>query len=157
MWGNSRKRGSSIETLIGRQTTIEGDVRFTGGLHVDGEVVGNVVAEQDSGATLSVSEYGRIVGDVHVPHMVLNGGVEGNVYSGERLELSAQARVTGDVYYNLIEMASGASVNGKLVHEPAGRPMVALAKAADGDSSNSAESVDSPAGEQGAEPQSITR
>lgn len=157
MWGNSRKRGSSIETLIGRQTTIEGDVRFTGGLHIDGEVVGNVVAEQDSGATLSVSEYGRIVGDVNVPHMVLNGGVEGNVYSGERLELSAQARVTGDVYYNLIEMASGASVNGKLVHEPAGRPMVALAKAADADSTHAAESVDSPAGEQGAEPQSITR
>lgn len=157
MWGNSRKRSVSIETLIGRQTTIKGDVRFSGGLHIDGEVVGNVVADQDSGATLSVSEHGRIVGDVTVPHMVLNGGVEGNVYSGERLELSAQARVTGDVYYNLIEMASGASVNGKLVHEPAGHPVVALAKAAEEGSTDNVGAPDSSVIEPAAEPRSITR
>jgi cytoskeletal protein CcmA (bactofilin family) len=46
----------------------------------------------------------------------LNGQVTGDVRSAERIELAAKAKVDGDVYYNLIEMAMGAAVNGSLVH-----------------------------------------
>ena len=68
---------------------------------------------------LSVSETGSIEGDVRVPHVNLNGTVQGDVHAGERLQLSAKARVNGNVYYKLIEMASGATVNGQMVHEDA--------------------------------------
>lgn len=117
MWNNNRKRKSTrIDTLIGQHTEVLGDIRYSGGLHIDGTIKGNVIAEPDSRSMLSLSEQGTIEGEVKVPYIVLNGVVIGDVHGGEHVELAAKARVTGNVYYNLIEMAIGAEVNGKLVH-----------------------------------------
>ena len=119
MLGQGKKsKGAStkVDTIIGQQTRIEGDVHFSGGLHIDGRVKGGVIAEADSTSVLTVSEHGSIEGDVRVPTVILNGRVTGDVRSAERIELAAKARVDGDVYYNLIEMAMGAAVNGSLVH-----------------------------------------
>lgn len=123
MFGNnktaptSQKSSGAVDTLIGRQTELLGDVRFFGGLHVDGKIKGKVLAAADKSAVLSVSETGAIEGDVRVPHIVLNGTVVGDVHASERISLSVKARVTGNVYYKVLEMASGAAVNGQLVHE----------------------------------------
>lgn len=117
MWSNAKKPvGSKINTLIGQDTRIRGDVQFSGGLHVDGMIQGNVSAPEDASAVLTLSEKGTIEGEVRVPHVVLNGSVKGDVYSQERIELASQARVNGNVYYKLLEMAIGATVNGNLVH-----------------------------------------
>ncbi|MDZ7736708.1 MAG: polymer-forming cytoskeletal protein [Gammaproteobacteria bacterium] len=117
MWGKPRKRRTTrIDTLIGQHSQVLGDVRFNGGLHVDGTIKGNVYAEQDDNSMLSLSNHGTIEGEVRVPYVVLNGVVVGDVYAGEHVELASNARVTGNVYYSLIEMAIGAEVNGKLVH-----------------------------------------
>ncbi|NIR29690.1 MAG: cell shape determination protein CcmA [Gammaproteobacteria bacterium] len=105
-----------MESLVGQQTELVGDLRFTGVLHVDGTIKGNVAAEDGTGSVLSVSENGTIEGDVRVPHVVLDGVVVGDVYAGDHVEIASRARVTGNVYYNLIEMAVGAEVNGNLVH-----------------------------------------
>lgn len=115
MLGNRKKCNiSKIDTLIGGEAEIQGDVHFTGGLHVDGRIKGNVVADGD--AVLMLSEHGSIEGEVRVPHIVLNGTVTGDVHAAERIELAARARVRGNVFYQLIEMVMGAEVNGKLVH-----------------------------------------
>ncbi len=107
-----------IDTLVGQGTVINGDLIFAGGLHVDGKINGNVVAEEGSSAILILSEHGRIEGDVKVPNMVLNGEIIGDVYGSTRVELAPKSRIKGSVYYNLIEMAIGAEVNGGLVHQP---------------------------------------
>jgi cytoskeletal protein CcmA (bactofilin family) len=106
-----------IDTLIGQGTEITGDLVFSGGLHVDGKIVGNVVAAEGSEALLILSEFGKIEGDVKAPNMVLNGEIVGDVFGSNRVELAPKSRVNGSVYYNLIEMAIGAEVNGGLVHE----------------------------------------
>jgi len=117
MWGSKRKlRTTKIDSLIGRHTETLGDLRFSGGLHVDGVVKGNVYADDDSGAVLTLSEFGTVEGEVRVPNVVLNGTVIGDVYARDQIELAANARITGNVYYTLIEMAMGAEVNGSLVH-----------------------------------------
>ena len=108
-----------IDTLIGQGTQIKGDLVFSGGLHVDGKIIGDVVAAEGSDALLILSEYGRIEGDVKVPNMVLNGEIVGDVFGSTRVELAPKSRINGSVYYNLIEMAIGAEVNGGLVHESA--------------------------------------
>jgi len=118
-----KKKGFSaarIDTLVGQGTEITGDLVFSGGLHVDGTVKGNVVAEEGSTALLILSEFGRIEGEVTVPSMGLNGEIVGDVFGSTRVELAPKARVKGSVYYNLIEMAIGAEVNGGLVHQPHG-------------------------------------
>lgn len=133
MWNSDSKDESSrpnkavdtVDTLIGRQTEITGDVRFTGGLHVDGKVKGKVTAESDKNAVLSLSESGAVEGDVRVPHVVLNGTVEGDVHASQRLTLSAKARVNGNVYYKLIEMTGGAMINGQMVYEGDGAEKIA--------------------------------
>lgn len=118
MWGNSKKiRSSKIETLVGQSLEVNGDVKFSGGLHLDGKIVGNVSSEDNDTSVLIISDTGRIEGDVSVSYAVINGEVIGNVYASERLELSDRARITGNVHYNLLEMASGSEVNGKMVHD----------------------------------------
>jgi len=121
MFGGSNPKSSnattSVDTLVGRQTEVLGDVRFTGGLHVDGKVKGKVLAGGDKAASLSVSDTGVVEGDVRVPNIVLNGTVTGDVHASEKITLAAKARVTGNVYYKILEMEGGATVNGQLVHE----------------------------------------
>jgi cytoskeletal protein CcmA (bactofilin family) len=117
MWGGNKIRSSKIETLIGQSIEIDGDLNFKGGLHLDGKITGNVTSEKGSSSVLVVSEQGVITGDVSVPYAVINGKVKGNVYASEKLELSNKACITGNVHYNVLEMASGASVNGNMLHE----------------------------------------
>jgi cytoskeletal protein CcmA (bactofilin family) len=118
MWGNSKKpkQTANIDSLIGQNTEIRGDVIFSGGLHVDGKVKGNVIAAEGDDSVLTLSERGTIEGEVKVPNVVVNGTVIGDVHALSHVELAAQARVHGNVYYTLIEMAMGAEVNGNLVH-----------------------------------------
>ena len=112
----SRKRGS-VETLLGRQIEIEGNVCFVGGLHLEGRVLGNVTSGEDTEGHLSVGDTGIIEGDVRVASVVLNGTVLGDVYSTEKLSLGAKAKITGSVYYKAVELQAGAQINGKMVHE----------------------------------------
>lgn len=122
-----RKRPRTrIDTLIGVGTTVEGTVKFTGGLRVDGEVKGSVRAGEDEPATLVISEQGRVEGEVQVAHLVVNGTIVGPVVVTDLLELQAKARVTGDVSYNKIEMHPGAVVHGKLTYHSSSTRVVGL-------------------------------
>ena len=63
--------------------------------------------------------YGEIEGEVRSPYVVINGIVNGDVHGSRHVELLSNAKIKGNVYYNLVELAVGAEVNGKLVHTPA--------------------------------------
>jgi cytoskeletal protein CcmA (bactofilin family) len=126
MFGNNGNKPASkpqsrIDCLIGAGTSIEGNLVFTGGLRVDGQVRGNIIAEEGKPGTLVISEQARVEGEIRVPHIVVNGVVVGPVHSAEYVELQAKANVTGDVHYNSLEMQLGAVVEGRLVHEVAAK------------------------------------
>ena len=118
----NKLKAVKVDSLIGHHTELQGSVLFSGGFHSDGKLKGNVLAEEPL-SLLTLSDHGVVEGDVRAPNIVLNGVVIGNVYASERIELAANAKVTGNVYYNLIEMAMGAEVNGNLVHQPAVDPL----------------------------------
>jgi len=103
-------------TLIADNTLVKGDIEFDEQLFVNGAVEGNIFADPESKATLVLSDIGSVSGEIRVPYIVLNGTVNGDVYSGVRIELADKARVTGNVYYKLIEMQLGAKVDGQLVY-----------------------------------------
>lgn len=121
MFGRKTHMESRIDTLVGPNSRVNGDLAFEGRCHVDGTVKGSVSADPESHSALSIAEDGTVEGGVTVPHVVLNGVVRGDVVASQRVELGPTARVIGNVYYNLIEMAIGAEINGKLVHQPGGR------------------------------------
>ena len=121
MFGRKQRKHSVIDTLIGPNSRVSGDLHFEGGCHIDGMVKGSVSSDPESNSAVSISEEGGIEGGVNVSYVVLNGIVRGDVYANQRVELGPTARVIGNVYYNLIEMAIGAEINGKLVHQPDGK------------------------------------
>ncbi|WP_293780523.1 polymer-forming cytoskeletal protein [uncultured Oxalicibacterium sp.] len=125
-----KKTKSTIDSLIGASTTINGDVRFKGGLRIDGQVKGDVIAEADEISMLVISEHARVEGEVRVAHLLVNGEVLGSVHSSELLELQPKARITGDVHYKALEMHGGAIVSGKLTPETTQTPLLTLAKSA---------------------------
>ena len=107
----------TIDTLIGHKTLFKGDLEFSGGLRVDGQVQGSITARDDSNSTLVLSESSEVEGNVSVPHVVVNGTVKGNIESSGRVELQPKATIIGDVHYKEVEMALGATINGSLVCE----------------------------------------
>lgn len=129
----NRKKSPAIRSLIGEGTQVKGDVMFHDGLRVDGEVVGNIIASEESTKTMVViSEQGRVVGQVNAGHVIINGEVHGPVYASDLLELQPKARISGDVNYAALEMHQGAQVKGNL--HPINnandtRPMLQLATA----------------------------
>lgn len=117
IFGNKpSKPQNRIDTLVGVETRVVGDVNFSGGLRVDGQIRGNVTATGDKPSTLVLSEDARIEGTIRVSHVVINGTVVGPVHATEYAELQAKSRVSGDVHYKTLEMHMGAIVEGKLVH-----------------------------------------
>lgn len=117
MWGSKKNVAvAGATTLISSDTVVVGDLRFSGNLDVEGLVQGNIVAHPDKEALLRIIGEGRVEGEIHVPSVVINGEVKGSVYASKQLDLAPRSRVDGNVYYNLVEMAAGAEVNGSLMH-----------------------------------------
>jgi len=116
MFSKQNKPQNRIESLIGLGTKVKGDINFSGGLRVDGEISGNVIADPSKASTLVLSEHARVDGEIRVTHLVVNGLVIGPIYAAEYLELQSKAKVTGDVKYKTLEIQLGAIVEGKLVH-----------------------------------------
>ncbi len=120
----AQRDGFTIDTLIGPDVVIRGDLEFSGGLYVEGRIVGKVLAAEGRPASLLLAEQGTIEGEVHAPVVIINGTLLGDVHAGERVELAQKARVEGNVHYTVVEMSAGAQLTGRLVHS-ASQPRVA--------------------------------
>ncbi|HKM14687.1 MAG TPA: polymer-forming cytoskeletal protein [Marinospirillum sp.] len=116
MFGKSSAPTNNFDTLISGKAEIVGDIHFSGGLHIDGKVYGNIIADDDSKAVLRISDKGSVEGEVSVPHLIVNGTIIGDVHSCEHLELAAKAVIKGNIFYNTLEMVMGSQVDGHLEH-----------------------------------------
>ena len=108
--------GSTGTTLISKNTEVVGDIHFTGELHIEGTLRGNIFVKDSGDAFLDVAENGVVEGQITVSRVRINGNVVGDVFSDKHVELAAKAVVEGNVNYHLIEMVKGAQVNGSLVY-----------------------------------------
>ena len=119
MFGRKKQSTARIETLIAAGTRIEGNVFVSGGVHLEGTVVGNVVAEPGVAAVLSIAPKGVVEGCVEVPRVIVHGEVRGDIKASDKVQLGPTAKVSGDVSYGVIEMAAGAVIQGRLVSSAA--------------------------------------
>ena len=122
-----RNAKNPIDTLIGASTRIEGDLLFCGGLRIDGHVRGNVTGEPGEPTHVVLGEAGRIDGEVRCSSLVVSGEINGPVYVSEMLEIQPKARIVGEVYYKVLEMHSGALVQGQLSRHDSADPVLHLA------------------------------
>ena len=109
-----KKKQPPIKSLIAQGTVIEGNLKFTDGLRIDGEVIGDIRAAEGSASILVVSELAIVTGLIHADHVIINGRVIGPVHASELLELQPKAKIAGDVSYKALEMHQGAVISGKL-------------------------------------------
>lgn len=113
---STQRDGFAIDTLIGPEVVIRGDLEFSGGLYVEGRILGKVVAAEGKPASLLLAEQGTVEGEIRAPVVIINGTLVGDVHAGERIELAQKARVDGNVHYSVVEMSAGAQLTGRLVH-----------------------------------------
>ena len=116
---SSTNNDNVVSTVIGPMTTIKGDLQFSGGLLVEGRLIGNVSSISDDESLLILEETGHIEGEVTVHNIIVNGHVTGDIHVSGQAELSANAVINGTVYYDKLEMVNGARINGSLVHQQA--------------------------------------
>lgn len=109
----AKNKQPPIRSLIGEGTVIHGELRFTEGLRIDGEVQGDVVAAGASSIVV-ISEKARIVGKVCASHIIVNGRIEGPIECDQFLELQPKASIAGDIRYEVLEMHQGATIDGEL-------------------------------------------
>lgn len=110
-----KKAQPPIKSLIAQGTRIEGNMKFSEGLRVDGEVYGDIHATGDNdGSLLVISEAAVVQGAILADHVIINGTVRGPVHARELLELQPKARIEGDVTYVALEMHQGAIISGQL-------------------------------------------
>ncbi len=118
MFSKKATAPKEIGSLIGTGTTVIGDLVFSGGLRIDGQVKGAVrCVDGEKGGMLVISETGVVEGEVRAAHLVVAGRIIGPVCASELVELQPKARVTGDLRYRAVEMHHGAIVDGTLMHD----------------------------------------
>ncbi len=110
----NKKKQPAIKSLIADGSQVNGNIRFSDGLRLDGEITGNLLGQAEKPSIVVISESGKVRGEVQADHVIINGQVDGPVTARVMLELQPKARVTGDVTYKLLEMHQGALVAGKL-------------------------------------------
>jgi cytoskeletal protein CcmA (bactofilin family) len=125
----NKKAQPPIKSLIAEGSRIEGNLEFTEGLRIDGEVIGNTRAKPELPSILVISEAAVVEGELRADHVIINGFVRGPVYANELLELQPKARIEGDVYYRSLEMHQGATIAGQLMPIEGGeeKPLLKLA------------------------------
>lgn len=122
MLGSKKSRLSAngsdkVETLIGPQVVIHGDLQFSGGLYIEGKVLGKVIADDSADSLLTLAQGGLIEGSICAPKAVISGRLLGDLHSSQRVELTETAHIEGNIHYRLLEITAGAAVSGQLIHE----------------------------------------
>jgi cytoskeletal protein CcmA (bactofilin family) len=113
MFGNKSKTNAATEpTVIGRGTLIEGTVRVSGRVQVDGQIDGTLVAE----GPVSVGPSGSIIGEVVAHELAVGGRVEGKVSIREHLHVAPNGVCRGEVRYGSLQVDRGGVLDGSTAH-----------------------------------------
>ena len=118
---NNAHTPSKLDTLLGQNTKINGDINFKGVLHLDGNIVGSLSGTQKEDV-LTISELGSVEGKIEVANIVINGSIKGDIYASGKIEVASKANIEGNVYYQNIEMEAGSKINGQLIYQETDKP-----------------------------------
>lgn len=97
-------------SIIGGDVAITGNIEASVDLHIDGRIEGDIRC-----AALVQGADSRIKGHVVAKSARIGGLVEGSITADE-LVLESTGRITGDVTYDVISIATGGQVDGKMSH-----------------------------------------
>ena len=115
--------GDKHTTAIGENCAIDGDITFDKTIEIHGKITGTVkIAENCTTALLIVKKSGLVEGDVFGDEVIIEGEVVGNVSGKKKITIKSSAFVSGNVYYDILDMNGGATVNGNLIRNKGKEP-----------------------------------
>ena len=109
MFKPKEESGDNIETIIGPSVQVEGNFVANGNVIIEGIVSGTIRTEKN----LKVGVNAKIFANVSAANALIAGEVQGNIKIKENLELTNTAKVFGDIKTKVLNINSGASLNGK--------------------------------------------
>ncbi|HEY8362733.1 MAG TPA: polymer-forming cytoskeletal protein [Tissierellaceae bacterium] len=83
----------SIDSLIGENLKITGNIEGKGNLRIDGTVEGDIIYE----GNVVIGEDGKVIGNIKASAVSLSGTVNGNVASSSRIEIFENGTLIGDL------------------------------------------------------------
>ena len=104
-----RNTTKMLNTIIGKDSKIIGDIESQGSIHIDGEIQGNVVAKN----SVIIGTSATISGNVHTSEIVVSGKIIGNVFAKKEIELKNKSIIQGDINTKLLTIEAGAILDGK--------------------------------------------
>ena len=99
-----------IDTLIGQNTKIKGDIKFSGSIRIVGFFEGNLNSEN---GTVIIGEHAKVQADINTKVAIIKGTVNGNINAKVNVEVFVPAKITGNIKSPNIAMESGVIFNGK--------------------------------------------
>ena len=100
----------SINTIIGPNTVLSGDIETGGFTRIDGHLRGDVKAQ----GRVVIGERARMKGNVTGTNITVGGVVYGNIVSDGHLIILSTAIVIGDIITRRIQADDGCFINGKV-------------------------------------------
>ena len=115
--------GNKNSTVIGENCVIEGDITFERTIEVHGKIIGTLkIAENCTSASLVIKKTGIVEGDVYGSDVVIEGEVVGNVSGKKEIKIENSAFISGNVYYDILDVQGGATINGNLIRNKGKEP-----------------------------------
>ena len=102
-------RGGELNTIVGKGSSITGDMKVQNSLRIDGQVNGHV----SSTDTVIIGRDGGVVGNVKAKHVLLAGKVNGNISTTGKVFLETTASISGDITAVQLVVDEGAVFDGK--------------------------------------------
>lgn len=104
----SEEELSNSSNIIGKGTTVEGNLESFGNIRVEGRIIGSIKSK----SKVALGQSSFVEGDILAQNAELSGEVSGKVEVSELLILKATAVISGDIITNKFIVESGATFNG---------------------------------------------
>lgn len=98
-----------LSGFVGSGTILTGETSFKTMLRVDGHLKGKIKSDE---GTLIIGATGQVDADIFVGEAIVNGAVNGNICTTNKLTLGRAARVVGDIEAPRLVIEDGAILEG---------------------------------------------
>ena len=105
--GAAARTGTSKETLIGENITIEGTVHAKEDIIMEGRIKGTIEAKSHR---ITIGPKGHIEADVEAEDVVISGKMTGNIVAHNKVQITKEADFTGSIMAKRIAIEDGAYI-----------------------------------------------
>lgn len=104
----STSSGANVEAFLGRGSKVNGNLSFSGPVELDGNVEGEIHAQEK----LIIGEGAVIKATISGGEIVVKGTVQGDITASKRLSLQKPAKVTGNISSTNLSIEEGVFFEG---------------------------------------------